>query len=1794
MVSLLGVSHRIRLMVVGAALAAGVVSLAGQDGPLRIVSANPRGDLSTAADAEQVRIAFSEPMIALGAPPLDTAPPWFHITPELRGAFYWSGTNTLVFSPDAAAPLPRPMMFTVRVDAAAAGVSGHTLAAPYVFTFSTPPARLRSVDWYRRDGGAGSPLVMALRFDAPVRPDEVLARTRVRLDAYKWQAPTLSARARADLRRRDPAGLRRFDDKVAAVRRVTSRAEALAVHLARTWNEKRFSPGSDLVVIETDTAPPRDGKLTVATQGNASRDIHLEPTFFVRGVTCQIECGSTRNPIDVTQGVAIGAFARALTIADVTVPARARALTAVRETAAEMAAYVQSRLYLEDAGFDAQPSTRTWRFQLSPDLRSDDGQTLGYPWVEYVETAPAEPYLALDGSVLEAASGGQLPVYTRNVRGLHESLASIPASDLVARLQELRERTLPSLLDVPARRVEVTPGADQKHLLDLRSLLAPRQTGLVWIDAALEQLERFTKGPGSLNVIVNPWPLPQRARSVVQVTNLGITLKQAPDAGLVFVTRLDTGAPVDNARVAIVGGGNETRWSGSTDRDGIALIPDRALGSSTRWGLSFVLTAEKDGDIAFVTSDWPSEFIGNRLYGSSFDEAPGVRGVIFTDRGVYKAGEEVHFKALLREDTPAGMGALTGGREFDVILKDDRDRQADRRRVTLSRWGSAEWTWRPNEGAALGEYTVDVLRAGADPDDDAIATADFRVAAFRRPDFRVETTLAGEPPILGSTLRGGIQASYLFGAALAARPVTWSWYRESVRSPPDAVLERYPGDRYDIGYIPEDGDELAVPPDNDASLGPDGRLTVAIPTQAGGDDAAYEYHLEADVEGESHQHIASPASAVVHPSSIYVAIARPPLFVDQKSGTQVGIAAVDLSGRTLGDVDVRVSLVRRTWTYQRKAEQDGSSGDWVRLEIPSGEWNVRTSSAADATVSIPVRETGLFLIRATARDSAGRQTRTETDFYAIGSGQSSWWTGESNRVTLVAERPRWKPGETARILIQSPWPSATGLLTVEREGIRTHRQFAVTSTQDVVDVPITEADVPNVYVSVLLVKGRTAPGSTEKGDPGAPAFRIGYVELEVETAAKRLGVAVSSDRGEYRPRDPVDVSVTVTNPDGTPAAGEVTLWAVDAGVLSLTGYTTPDLVKAFYLPKGLQVGTADTRKMLAGHGRIAFPGRGDLIQTQSAEQALGATAAEDVREDFRALAFWLGSAATDAGGQVKTRVTLPDSLTTFRIMAVAADGASRFGFGEREVRVTKPLTLLTAFPRFLNTGDRAALGAIVTNGTGAEGTAVVTIQSLDPATLRFTDTRQTVRLAAGASHSVAFGAVADAAGAARVKLSATLGGATDALQVPIAVARPVQRETTATYGDTLAATATAALTLPANGRTDAGGLTVELASTALVGLGEGARYLDRYPYGCAEQKTSRALALLLASDLGGAFALPDMKPTEYRTSAAQLLRGLSSHLCDDSGYALWPGACSTGSPYLTAYILHTMKIAQTLGVEVDTAGIDKALDYLEGDIKAPSSESPWWPAWAVSQAYALKVLAEFGRTPSSGVDELIKAADRLPIAALSHLADALAAARDKGPRYQTIVRLLTNAVRVNADRAHVQEGDVEALGWLWNTNVTSTAVALEGFARRKDNMELAAPLARWLVAAQTNSRWNTTHENALALEALVTYYRVFERDVRRAIDGGAADRGADARSAEAHGVERVAVALDLARRRRPAVLHCAPRDPLAHLAGRRRSRLSRRAALRAIRTRRRCHSRSRHVICRRRGDPRHRDTDAQG
>jgi alpha-2-macroglobulin len=1709
---------RLLLMALLAVQAAG--SLA-QDRPFTITSAAPRGELAQLDDAHEIRLTFSEPMVAVGAPDV-TVPSWVRIEPAVPLVASWSGTRTLLLTPDPDSPLPFGTAYRVRVTADARSLAGRALGQPFELTFTTPTARLVRADWYRADALIDRPVFIRLQFNQPMDPARVLRHPRVQLEPHEPQVLALSDDERREWAREDAANLARYDERVAAARAVANSSAAVEVALADDWDRQRFPEHADTVVFRP-TRPPEAGSWlrVLLDDGLTGREgdephpaqssvLQLEPVFFPLGPRCVGGCDPTNTwatSLTFTRGVHLDELRARLTVADV-VDGREQRVTpgeAPRET--YRPAEGHGTIPVDRLGYPPPRPASTRIYELDAGTTSADGQVLGFRWRQPIATGHAPPYALVDGMVWEAGSGTSLPLLTRNMGLVRERLMAIESSAIVPRLLALAVgRDSPP--QPPAaqrdRRLGSSFDANESHALDLAGVLGRGGRGLVW--AGLEAAEVL---PG---VRTDSRFVPIRS-TLLQVTNIGLSVKDSPVGTLAWVTTLDTAEPIADARVEIRNAGNDVVWSGATNADGFALAPALELRNPQRqWELSYVVTAEKAGDVAWVASNWT---VGARGVRYAFNGArPVLRGSAFTDRGAYSLGDEVRVKGILRHDGPNGMAPVRPGTNVEVVVRDGRGQEVTRTTVAVSEWSSVEWQWRVPATGGLGRYQVhisesDNRRGGA--------SASFLVAAFRRPDFSVAVDLEAPEPIQGAGLKGRIDARFLFGAAMGERPVRWTIRRTPVHHVPAPIGKQFPADRYAFGYQwrhdPETPWNYDVANRNE-TLAADGSLEVMQATTAE-TDYAVSFQLEASVEGVGGQHIANRASAVLHPASMYVGIARPPFLVDASKPLTVEFLAAGLDGTSRAGVPVTVTLLREEWRPER-------------TEVPLGEWTLKTTSG-EVPLAIPVTDGGSYIVRAVAQDEAGRFTRTDVRFYAYGVGRGVW-RADGNIVEVVAERQTWQPGEQARLLVQTPWERATALITLERDGISRYERVEITAARNTITVPISEADIPNVFVSVLLLKGRTDAEGATHDDPGKPGYRIGYAELRVDEASKRLEVEVSADRAEYRPRDEVEVGVAVADARGRPARGEVTLWAMDEGLLALTNYTLPDVARALYAHKPLQVQTVETRTRLIGRRTmIADPdrpeaagaGRGGgvvggvpatappLAETVTVESlsafqanrtidgiAAGQEADAALRADFRPLAFWVGSLVTGPDGRARTTVTLPDSLTTYRIMAVAGDLASQFGVGDSSIRTSLPLTLLPALPRFLTSGDRASFGATVTNNSAMAGTVRVDVAAVTGSPLTFEGpTSRSIDLAAGESALVRFDARAGSTGQARVRITARLGAHADAFELPFPVIAPAPIVTVAAYGDTMGR-AVETLAVPRDVSRTAGGLTVTLASTALAGLGESRRFLDDYPYECAEPLASRALAQLLAADLGEAFGTGgDAPPAALREEAFATLASLSRFRCHDGGYALFASPDCRSSPYLTAYILHVQRIAESLGVPADRQARELTLSFLERALRERPLAVQAWPAWAATQAFMMKVVTEAGRRQQDAIADLYGAVDRIPVFALSYLADALRASGDTGSRYDDVIRRLTNRLRVNADGAFVEELDEASLLWLWHTNVRATGVVLEGLVRRGDASELIAPLARWLTVERARGRWLTTQDHAVALLGMVAYYRALEPEI---------------------------------------------------------------------------------------------------
>ncbi len=1615
------------------------------DGPLRVLSTAPAGEQTSMRPRQPISVTFSRSMVPVG----DAAPPppeALTITPAVPGSLRWDGTQTLVYHPSE--DLPPATAFTVTLDTSVTDPDGTALAEPYTWTFQTPRLQLVSSSPADDAQFAAPDSSIRLSFSLPV--DAQSATPYVHPDF-----PVASITNDGD-----------------STLIVTPRT-ALAPDIPHTVTLKEGLPPrtQDLGLGEERTVRFRvrpDPALKRLDQpGHFGDDDRISPDRGVRlEFSTPVRFGDLRNALSFTPSVDLlpGVEARDSNVGTThTLPAT------------------------------FEPDTR---YTLTIDsLRDQFGRTLTDATASF-RTRAFEPHFDMGEGmmVIEATQQPALPVQATNVDSIQLGLESLSADDVIPALPAYDEAT-----QYDRRADSTRPPVEATRTVDLP---IERNT-LATVPLRLDSM--LTDSTGLVGVrVIHPdlgnahGPDPDR-RALAQVTRLGVTGKFSPHQNLVVVTTLDTGTPVEGATVTIRDAQNTVHWQGQTDADGRVQTPGwNTLGIEktdkhsrpTQYAI-----VEHEGDVAFTSTRHDDGIEPYRL-GVNYDWNPDSTthtGSVFSDRGLYKTGETVHLKGILRAKTDADWAARTDS--VRVRVEDPHNETVLDRVLQPSALGSFALDWAVPGEAAQGYYEVQVFPAEYTREssayhwDDVIASGTFQVRSFRRASFSVTAHTSRDHYVAGDLFEGRVSARYLFGAGMAGRPTTMSLYRRSTSYTPPGY------DGFQFGPTDPDYFDTGALLETETTL--DSTSTAAaervrLPGNEQGAPATLSWG--GTVTAPSRQTRSTQTTATLHPGRYYIGLKPSTSFLDlsQDSTLSVDVITVDPNGASVGEKEVTVELIRRQWNSVREVGADGRlrwRSDPTETVVQTRE--VTTTAGQRMRLSMTVPAGGQYRLRATGQDLRGNTIRSDTYLHASGSGYTAWERDDDDRIEVVPENTDYAPGETARLMVKSPYEEATALITVEREGILQSRVTTLTGSTPMIELPITEEYLPNVFVGVILLKGRTAPPRVGS-DPGAPSFKIGYASLSVDPDQKRLQVDLSPDQEQYRPGETATVDLQLTDAAGRGVPGEIAFSAADAGVLDLIDYRLPDPFDTFYGARRLGVSTSELRAEIVEQRSYG----------QKAEDAGGGGGAAEAdglsspRTDFRPSAHWASSIQTDDDGEATVSFKLPESLTTFRLMATAHTADHQFGAATEDIVVTKPLVLKDALPRFARIDDTFEAGVLVTNRSDEAGTATVTASAPSSAGLTIDgDSTRTVELDAGATREVRFDWTASAAGDAALTFRARLNGETDAMTTSLPVQRPTTKTTSATFAST-ADTAREALRTPGDRVPGLGQFDVTLASTALVGLDGAVEHLFEYPYGCLEQATSRVRPLLTGGALLDAFDLQAFADRSRDEAVRSWMRSLSKYQVR-RGFSLWEGSTRV-NPYVTGYVLLTLAEAQDAGYDLPQPLTDNAIDA-GADLVRNRSDKPAYygdDVWRDTRAFLLYALARHGRVLES---ELTWLADHPPtsVEGQSHLLRTLLIADLPAldDTKQRLVTQLKQRVRVEAGTAFLAAPNEENYGWIFSSDVRTTAFGLTALLKATPSDEfqpLAQRMIRFLMDRRQQGHWPSTQDNAAVLTAFQHYVDTYE------------------------------------------------------------------------------------------------------
>ncbi|MFN6964102.1 MAG: alpha-2-macroglobulin family protein [Pyrinomonadaceae bacterium] len=1199
----------------------------------------------------------------------------------------------------------------------------------------------------------------------------------------------------------------------------------------------------------------------------------------------------------------------------------------------------------------------------------------------------------------------------------------------------------------------------------------------------------------------------------------------------------------------------------TTGADGILRLP---LPDSSAKGQN-LLIARRGGDVAFLpeNSEYYWDESGDWYRRPAVDS---LRWFVFDDRGMYRPKEEVAVKGYIRKITGGKFGdvaELGSQQTYDWSARDPRNNEIAKGTITTNAFGAFDLRFALPDNTNLGYARIEFTTPGSSTPS---FSHTFQIQEFRRPEFEVTAKVETDGPhLVGGSAMLSVEAKYYSGGGLANADTNWT-----VSATPTNYTPPNRGDFTFGKWVPWWGNYYLG--DFDGRYGggvtqtykgvtdASGRHLLKIDFDSANPPRPYTVSASASVQDVNRQTWAGRTSLLVHPSTLYVGIRTPRTFVQKGEAINVESIVSDIDGKLVAGRDVEITATLKDWQFEK--------GSWREVTVDEQTCSIKSADSPQ-NCSFVAKQGGRYTIGATVMDDRERLNQSELTVWVPGGKTPPSRNVEQETVQIIPSKKEYAPGDMAELLVIASFTPAEGVLTLRREGIVRTERFTMKDSSITLRIPIDEKYLPNIFAQVDLVGA--APRQNDKGeiDPklaSRPAYASGNINLSVSIDSRRLSVTAEPRDKTLVPGGETKVDVEVKDNRGEPVTdSEVAVVIVDESVLALSRYSVADPMGIFYSARSAGVTDHHSRAdLLLGNPEDAkaqappppppppSPAGGAINARQVSElpmkgravselRADGASAAENAfvvdgqevsggpdtpikqRLRFDALAVFVPSARTDANGRVTVDVKLPDSLTRYRITAVAVDSGRRFGKTESNITARQPLMVRPSAPRFMNFGDRIELPVVIQNQTDNDMTVDVAVRAMNAelaggnpsGSEGVTATGKRVLVKANDRAEVRFPAAAMNAGTARFQIAATSGKFADAAEISLPVWTPATTEAFATYGTT---DQNGAIIQPVQTPGDVfpqfGGLEVTTSSTQLQELTDAFISLYRYPFECTEQVSSRMISIAALRDVLAAFKAKDM-PSEaaIKASFEKDIRILQSRQREDGSFGLWRRDRERYEyPFVSVHAAHALVLAKAKGYAVPDEMLKRSRSFLR-DVEKHLQNDEWYKnspqvRWTIS-AYALYVRDLAGDKDVSKVKKLLAEATggnpsgsegvssanfgKMPFEALGWILSVLAKDAGSKPEVDSIVRFLMNRTTETATTANFVTDYGDAAWLIMYSNRRADGVLLESLIKADPKNDLIPKLVRGLLDHRVKGAWSNTQENVFILLALDRYFGAFEK-----------------------------------------------------------------------------------------------------
>lgn len=1141
-----------------------------------------------------------------------------------------------------------------------------------------------------------------------------------------------------------------------------------------------------------------------------------------------------------------------------------------------------------------------------------------------------------------------------------------------------------------------------------------------------------------------------KAYTVVMVSDIALVTRSSKSGILTFVVDRNTGAPVAAATVQS-GIGQHALATATTDGDGVAALP--ALNDKSSPDNFYVFAFKGPQFAASTPSTWSM----------TFDPASKFAGYAFTDRPVYRPTHVVHWKAILRERS-GNILVLPTAKSAHVVISDENDKAVFERDLPVTPEGDVTGDFTLPADASLGYYT---LRLGDQPYGGV--SAGFHVEDYRKPEYRVSVSAKDKRVLQGQSATVTIDSRYFFGEPVANAKVKyrvyherdWGWFGEDEDSDDqdNAAANSYQGTEED-SYNP--GDEEA---EKTGKLGPDGTMTIQVPTQVDASGAQHhdlDYVVEAGVTDAANREITGRGRFTATYSTFRIRIEPDRYMVRPGEAVRFNVLALDYDNKPVS-TRVHVQLNYYMWRSGQRQVVAGPSTD------------VQTGADGKAIGSVPVTNPPYAYAELDATANAVLPgTRNPTADTTIWIPSSSLYGdfGNDQTAQILSDKKSYAPGDTAHLTLVSEDAGFYALVLVEGDSLQ-HRQVIHTDTKTAsFDVPITADSQPNVNVSALFLKSGQLYQASK--------------ELSVPPRQQELQVAIKPSKDILQPQQTVGYDVSTTDNSGRPVAADISFGVVDEAIYSLHPDSSGDMVRTLYPRRFVEAAVESSLDYYfagtAGDKSPMLAMRNARYRPQLAQVKPGNEAKPRVRKAFPDTAYWAPIVHTGADGKAHISFVFPDSLTTWRTTVHAITPDSKAGSAINRVLVRKNVIVRMGTPRFLIQGDEIVVPVIAHNylDTAAEAKISLNVEGLTT----LSGSTQTVTLPSKGEATVNWRLRATQIGTAKLTASAITAEESDALELsfpvnPAGVIRNVAQS--GVIAQPVAQTSTT-INFPTGTDPVVHSLRIELSPSIAGSLFSALDYLTSYPYGCTEQTMSSYLPnVIVAETLSRLNVNGHVDQTDLHAKMQAGLARLKDYQHDDGGWGWWKEDDSR--VYMTAYVVAGLgQGAQYVPLTPDQRGmLQNGQAYLR---KALSQHQRMRPELRAAVVYAL---AMSGDTDiKQALDQQFDRRNDLEPEALAMTGLAMLTLHDE--RAQQIAALLESKVTHDGDLGFWKGSYAPLVDIDYDNSVEATAFAMRLLARVNPNDALLPGVAQWLMRERNGGYWwYSTEQTAMVLFGLVDY-----------------------------------------------------------------------------------------------------------